>query len=125
MEVISCLDELAWHVPARKAWDELMFPTPPAAPCQSRHLRYIMGHTMYLGSALWFCISGLSGEFICIAWGLLFKGVCLPMTLPPMGSSGSPCGGLPAICCPLLQKYPKTKSTTPIHTGGGTIESHF
>ena len=26
---------------------------------------------------------------------------------------------------PLLQKYPKTKSTTPIHTGGGTIESHF
>ena len=24
---------------------------------------------------------------------------------------------------PLLQKYPKT--TTPIHTGGGTIESHF
>ena len=26
---------------------------------------------------------------------------------------------------PLLQKYPKTKSTIPIHTGGGTIESHF
>ena len=26
---------------------------------------------------------------------------------------------------PALQKYPKTKSTTPIHTGGGTIESHF
>ena len=26
---------------------------------------------------------------------------------------------------PVLQKYPKTKSTTPIHTGGGTIESHF
>ena len=25
----------------------------------------------------------------------------------------------------VLQKYPKTKSTTPIHTGGGTIESHF
>ena len=25
----------------------------------------------------------------------------------------------------ILQKYPKTKSTTPIHTGGGTIESHF
>ena len=25
----------------------------------------------------------------------------------------------------LLQKYPKTKSTTPIHTGGGTVESHF
>ena len=23
------------------------------------------------------------------------------------------------------QKYPKTKSTTPIHTGGGTIKSHF
>ena len=26
---------------------------------------------------------------------------------------------------PILQKYPKTKSTTPIHTGRGTIESHF
>ena len=26
---------------------------------------------------------------------------------------------------PVLQKYPKTKSTTPIHTGDGTIESHF
>ena len=26
---------------------------------------------------------------------------------------------------PALQRYPKTKSTTPIHTGGGTIESHF
>ena len=25
---------------------------------------------------------------------------------------------------PILQKYPKTKSTKPIHTGGGTIESH-
>ena len=26
---------------------------------------------------------------------------------------------------PILQKYPTTKSTTPIHTGGGMIESHF
>ena len=26
---------------------------------------------------------------------------------------------------PILQKYPKTKSHTPIHTGGGMIESHF
>ena len=26
---------------------------------------------------------------------------------------------------PVLQKYPTTKSTTPIHTGGGTIKSHF
>ena len=26
---------------------------------------------------------------------------------------------------PVLQKYSKTKSTTPIHTGSGTIESHF
>ena len=25
----------------------------------------------------------------------------------------------------ILQKYPKTKSTTPILTGGGTIELHF
>ena len=26
---------------------------------------------------------------------------------------------------PILQKYPKTKSYTPIYTGGGMIESHF
>ena len=26
---------------------------------------------------------------------------------------------------PILRKYPKTKSNTPIHTGGGMIESHF
>ena len=26
---------------------------------------------------------------------------------------------------PILQKYPTTKITTPIHTVGGTIESHF
>ena len=26
---------------------------------------------------------------------------------------------------PVLQKYPKTESYTPIHTGGGMIESHF
>ena len=26
---------------------------------------------------------------------------------------------------PILQKYPKSKSHTPIHTGGGMIESHF
>ena len=27
--------------------------------------------------------------------------------------------------CSILQKYPKTNSTTPINTGGGTIECHF
>ena len=26
---------------------------------------------------------------------------------------------------PILQKYPKTESYTPIHTGGGMIDSHF
>ena len=26
---------------------------------------------------------------------------------------------------PLLQKYPNTEGHTPIHTGGGMIESHF
>ena len=25
----------------------------------------------------------------------------------------------------ILQKHPRTKSTTPIHMGGGTIKSHF
>ena len=26
---------------------------------------------------------------------------------------------------PILRKYPKMESHTPIHTGGGMIESHF
>ena len=26
---------------------------------------------------------------------------------------------------PILQKYPKMESHTPIHTGGGMIDSHF
>ena len=32
-----------------------------------------------------------------------------------------------SVCnkCPILQKYPKTESHTPIHTGGGMIDSHF
>ena len=32
-----------------------------------------------------------------------------------------------SVCnkCPILQKYPQTESHTPIHTGGGMIESHF
>ena len=41
-------------------------------------------------------------------------------------------GGTPSILPlsthnkhPILQKYPKTKSITPIYTGGGIIESHF
>ena len=35
---------------------------------------------------------------------------------------------LPLSICnkyPILQRYPKTESYTPIHTGGGMIESHF
>ena len=35
---------------------------------------------------------------------------------------------LPLSTCnkhPVPQTYPKTKSNTPIHTGGGTIDSHF
>ena len=31
-EVICHLDELAKHVPMRKAWDELLFPPPAAEP---------------------------------------------------------------------------------------------
>ena len=82
-EMISHIDELAQHMPTRKAWDELVFPPPPAepcAPCQSGHLGYIMGHTVHLGSALpplRFHISSPNGEFICIAWGLLFEGSML------------------------------------------------
>ena len=81
--MISYLDELAWCVPTRKAWDELIFLPPPAephAPNQSRHLGYNMGCTMDLGSALtplWFRVSGLNGEFICIVQGLLFEGSVL------------------------------------------------
>ena len=42
--------------------------------------------------------------------------------------NGATCSILLLSTCnkhPVLQKHPKAKSTTPIHTGGGTIESHF
>ena len=45
VEVISHLDQLAKHLPTRRAWDELVFPPPPAEPCmpcQSGHLGYII-----------------------------------------------------------------------------------
>ena len=54
-DVISYLDELVRCVPTQKAWDELVFPPPlaePHAPCQSSHLRYILGCAMDLGGAL-------------------------------------------------------------------------
>ena len=82
-ELISHLDELAQCVPTRKAWDKLIFlpsPAEPCTPCQSRHLGYIMGCSVDLGSALpplWFCVSSPNGEFICIAQGLLFEGSVL------------------------------------------------
>ena len=104
MKVISHLDVLAWCVPARKAWDELIFLPPPAEPHalhQSEHLGYIMGCTMDLGSTpppLQFCISDLNSEFICVAWGLLFEGSVLAYDPTTNGPSGSPCGGPPAIC---------------------------
>ena len=42
--------------------------------------------------------------------------------------NGATPSNLPLSTCkkhPILQKYPTTKSTTPIHTGGGIIELHF
>ena len=42
--------------------------------------------------------------------------------------NGATCSILPLSIYnkyPILLKYPKTESNTPIHTGGGMIESHF
>ena len=50
-EVISHLDQLAKRLPTRRAWDELVFPPPPAEPHMphwSGHLGYIRGHMVDL-----------------------------------------------------------------------------
>ena len=67
-----------------------------------------MGCTMDLWSALpslWFCVSDPNGEFICIPWGLLFKGSMLPMTVPPMGLSGSSCRGTTGNLSPVEEAF--------------------
>ena len=98
-EVISCLDELAQHMPIRKTSDEFVFlpsPAEPHAPHQSRHLGYIMGHSVDLGSALpslQFHVSGPNGEFICIAWGLLFEGSVLTYDPTTNGAEWVPMQG--------------------------------
>ena len=77
---IAYLDALAQHVPARKAWDELVFPAPltePSMPCKSNHLGYILGYTVDLGGALpplRFRITEPSGKCVGVAYGLLFEG---------------------------------------------------
>ena len=48
--------------------------------------------------------------------------------IPVFIDNGATPSILPLSTCkkhPILQKYSTTKSTTPIHTGGGTTESHF
>ena len=78
--VISHLDNLAQCHPTRKAWDELVCLLPPVAPCslcQSRHLGYIQERVVELGSVLpatQFRVSQPSGDFVCMARGLLFEG---------------------------------------------------
>ena len=78
--VTSHLDNLAQQQPMRKAWDELVCLPPPAAPrspCQSRHLGYIQGWVVELGCVLpsmWFRISQLNGDFVCMARRSFFEG---------------------------------------------------
>ena len=72
VEVISHLDQLAKHLPTRWAWDELVFPPPPAEPRmphQSGHLGYIRSCVVDLGRvlpSLCFRVSKPDGEFICM-----------------------------------------------------------
>ena len=93
VDVISHLDELAQHMPTRKAWDELVFPPhqdKPSTPHQSSHLRYIMGCTMDLGSCLpplQLCIPALMVSSSVYSEASCTKGVCSPMIPLPMEQS--------------------------------------
>ena len=89
--VIAYLDDLAWHVLIKKAWDELVFLAPltePSMPCKRNHLGYIFGHMVDLGDTLpplRFHITEPSSKFVAVARGLLFEGNIL--TYDP-GSNG-------------------------------------
>ena len=92
VEVISHLDNLAQCQPTRKAWDELVFPPPPVAPCSpcwSRHFGYIQGQVVELGRML---------PHQPAKWGLCLPGGCFlratswPTTLPAMKPSWSHVG---------------------------------
>ena len=94
---VSYLNNLAQHLPTRKAWDELVCPPPPAVPltlCWSRHLGYIQGPVMEFGPALpstQFRVSQPGRQFICVARGLLFEGSMLAYDPLSNEANGSLC----------------------------------
>ena len=98
-DVIAYLDDLAWHVPTQKAWDELVFPAPltePGMPCKSNHFSYILGHMVDLGVALLplrFHMTEPSGKFVGVAHGLLFEGNILIYDLASNGMEWVPVQG--------------------------------
>ena len=98
-EVISCLDQLAKCLPTSWAWNELVFPPPPAKPHmphRSGHLGYIRGCVVALGQmlpSLRFCVSEPDIEFICMAWGVLFEGSVLAYDPTTNGAEWIPVQG--------------------------------
>ena len=79
-DVIAFLDELARHVPSRKAWDKLVFLSPLSednVPCKSHHLGHILGCIVDLNNSLpafQFQVTKPDGEFVGVMRGLLFEG---------------------------------------------------
>ena len=97
--VIAYLDDLMWHVPTQKTWDELVFPAPltkPSMPHKSNHLGYILGYMVDLGGALpplRFHMTEPSGKFVGVAHGLLSEGNILTYDPASNGTGWVPVKG--------------------------------
>ena len=97
-DVISCLDNLAQHLPTRKAWDELVSPPHFAVP--KFHARVGTWATYRDGWWSWgeccptcgSTLASLMGTLCAWPGGCSLRATSWPMTLPAMKWSGFPDG---------------------------------
>ena len=80
---ITFLDDLAVHVPTLDAWDQFIWPPSVAMPWAATEVEqygYCHGDAMDLGAVMpvmEFRVTDEEGAYLCVVWGLIFKGSIL------------------------------------------------
>ena len=78
--VITFLDDLAVRVPTFDAWDQFIWPPSVAMPQATTEVEqygYHHGNTVDLGAVMLemeFRVTNKEGAYLCVVWGLIFKG---------------------------------------------------
>ena len=81
--MITFLDDLAVHVPSLNAWDQFVWPPSAAMPWAATEVEqygYHHGNAMDLGTVMpvmEFRVTNKEGAYLCVVWGLIFKGSVL------------------------------------------------